>query len=32
MGNAVIMGRMTYLSLPRPLSGRWSILASSTPI
>ncbi|MGM4986498.1 dihydrofolate reductase [Rhizobium sp. 11_C7_N12_5] len=28
MGNAVIMGRMTYLSLPRPLSGRHCIVLS----
>lgn len=28
MGNALIMGRMTYLSLPRPLSGRHCIVLS----
>ena len=28
MGNALIMGRMTYLSLPRPLPGRHCIVLS----
>ena len=28
MGNALIMGRMTYLSLPGPLPGRYSIVLS----
>ncbi|RDL46783.1 Dihydrofolate reductase [Ensifer sp. M14] len=28
MGNALIMGRMTFLSLPRPLQGRYCIVLS----
>ncbi|SEP35361.1 dihydrofolate reductase [Rhizobium tibeticum] len=28
MGNALIIGRMTYLSLPRPLPGRYCIVLS----
>lgn len=30
MGNALIMGRVTYLSLPRPLPGRHCIVLSRT--
>jgi dihydrofolate reductase len=32
MGNALIMGRMTYLSLPGPLPGRYCIVLTRSPI